>query len=266
MPLNWMNTDELSFNSLMLLEEAQIRWFPDFHLPLPELAAALRGNPAVEWYLCHKCPSVRPWLEQVLKDHPHSAEEMTAPQLRRAEQAVLRCFVDLLVYAVDPAVYDAQPFLNWDSVELTGLTKFTGKVVLDIGSGTGRLAFPAAESGARAVYAVEPVTNLRQFICAKAVKRGLKNVYAVDGLITAIPFEDGFADVTMGGHVFGDDLQAEWDELCRVTRPGGLVILCPGNNDVDNETHRFLVDQGCEWGRFEEPRDGWKRKYWRVRG
>ncbi|MEM5773486.1 MAG: hypothetical protein AAGU05_00685, partial [Anaerolineaceae bacterium] len=66
MPLNWMNTDDLSFNSLMLFEEAQIEWFPAFHLPLPEFAAALRGNPAVEWYLRHKCPSIRPWLEQVL--------------------------------------------------------------------------------------------------------------------------------------------------------------------------------------------------------
>ena len=90
-------------------------------------------------------------------------------------------------------------------------------------------------------------------------------MYAGDGLITAIPFEDGFADVSLGGHVFGDDLQAEWDELFRVTLPGGMVILCPGNNDMDNETHLFLLDQGFEWGRFEEPRDGWKRKYWRVR-
>ena len=32
-----------------------------------------------------------------------------------------------------------------------------------------------------------------------------------------------------------------------------------------DDRHRFLVEQGFAWGRFEEPRDGWKRTYWRVR-
>jgi SAM-dependent methyltransferase len=85
----------------------------------------------------------------------------------------------------------------------------------------------------------------------------------VDGLITDIPFPDGFFDVTMGGHVFGDEPEAEWRQLERVTRPGGRVLLCPGNNDVDNGVHQFLVSQGCRWDRFEEPVDGMKRKYWK---
>ena len=40
----------------------------------------------------------------------------------------------------------------------------------------------------------------------------------------------------MGGHVFGDEPEAEWRELERVTKPGGWVILCPGNNDVEDES------------------------------
>ena len=174
--------------------------------------------------------------------------------------AILERFVDLLVYALNPAVYDEQPFLKWDTRELTGLVDFQGKTVIDVGSGTGRLAFSAR--AARAVFAVEPVANLRSYIRQKARTECLANIFAVDGVITALPFPDGFADVTMGGHVFGDEPDLEWAELCRVTRPGGMVILCPGNNDVDNDTHRFLTGHGCEWSRFEEPRDGWKRKYW----
>lgn len=255
MPLNWMNTDDLSFNSLLLLERIQIQWFPSFNLPQAEFATALRANPAVDWFFRHKCPEMSPWLDDVLARHPQDLGDV-----RGCEQAILRRFVDLLVYAIDPAVYDAQPFLNWDSGELTGLVNFKDKTVLDIGSGTGRLAFTAADAGV--IYAVEPVANLRDYLRQKAAARGMKNFYAVDGLITAIPFTDGFADVTMGGHVYGDDLQAEWSELYRVTKPGGMIILCPGNNDADNETHAFLVKQGCQWGRFEEPRDGWKRKYW----
>ncbi|MFQ5616235.1 MAG: hypothetical protein ACE5GO_07230, partial [Anaerolineales bacterium] len=50
----------------------------------------------------------------------------------------------------------------------------------------------------------------------------------------------------------------------RVTKPGGMVIHCPGNNDRDNETHTYLVSQGFRWARFEEPEDGIKRKYWKT--
>jgi len=68
----------------------------------------------------------------------------------------------------------------------------------------------------------------------------------------------------MGGHVFGDHPEEEYAEMVRVTKPGGMVILCPGNNDRDEGWHSFLVDQGFEWSRFEEPGDGIKRKYWKV--
>ncbi len=132
-----------------------------------------------------------------------------------------------------------------------------------MGAGTGRLALVAAEHGA-IVFAVEPVSNLRYYLKQKAAARGLRNVYPVDGLITAIPFPDGFADVVMGGHVFGDRPELECAELHRVAKPGGAIILCPGNNDKDDAVHDLLVSQGFNWSRFEEPCDGWKRKYWKT--
>lgn len=259
MPVNWMDVSSLSFNTLLLLERVQLSWFPGW-APEAEMAIALRANPAVEWYLRHKCPELEPWLDGVMA---RESGQASAEQVRQAEVAVLQALDDLVVYAVDPAVYDAQPFLGWDSRELTSLADFTGKVVIDVGSGTGRLALAVADK-AQAVFAVEPVANLRHYLKHKARKQGIRNLYPVDGLITDIPFPDAFADVTMGGHVFGDHPQAECQELLRVTRPGGAVILCPGNNDADNDTHRFLVSQGFQWARFEEPRDGMKRKYWRT--
>ena len=74
-----------------------------------------------------------------------------------------------------------------------------------IGAGTGRLTFTAAPK-AKTVFAVEPVGNLRRYIREKAKKLDLTNIYAVDGLITEIPYPDDFADVTMGGFVFGEVL------------------------------------------------------------
>jgi SAM-dependent methyltransferase len=259
MPLNWIDTHPISFNTLLLMERAQIRWFPGW-LPEPELAIALRANPAVEWFLRHRCPEVCGWLDQVMT----RTEPCPEPQeIRSAELAVLDQIQDLVVYALDPGIYDAQPFLAWDSSELTGLVDFTGKVVVDVGSGTGRLAFLAAPVAA-AVYAVEPVSNLREYIRSRASSLGFTNVYAQDGLITALPFAPAFADVTMGGHVFGEDPTAEYAELARVTCHGGMIILCPGTSITEATAHAYLVSQGFQWSVFEEPRDGTKRKYWKT--
>lgn len=260
MPLNWMDVTDLSFNVLLLLEREQLSWFPGW-LPEPTLATALKANPAVEWYLRHKNPALDSWVEKIM---PQANPKATPQQIRKAEVTILRSINDLVVYAVNPQIYADQPFLGWDSTELSGLTDFRGKTVVDIGSGTGRLAFVAAEEGAHAVFAVEPVGNLRVFIKEQARKHGLKNVYTMDGLITALPFPDDFIDIVMGGHVFGDHPEAEYAEMARVAKPGGMVILCPGNNDRDEGWHPFLVEQGFEWSRFEEPGDGVKRKYWKT--
>jgi ubiquinone/menaquinone biosynthesis C-methylase UbiE len=142
---------------------------------------------------------------------------------------------------------------------------WVGRIVLDIGSGTGKLAFIAAQNAAAAVYPVEPVGNLRVFLREKASRLGYKHVYPGDGLITQIPFADGFADITLCGHVYGDKPEGELAELERVTRPGGMVILCPGTSMTENSTHEVLAAHGYQWAIFEEPGDGPKRKYWKVK-
>ena len=261
MTLNWINTSDLSFNTLLLLERVQISWLENLSAEdLPAMAIALHANPVISWYLQHKCPPITPWLEKVNSIDIH---ENDSESIRNAEQQIMKAINDWLVYVVDPHIYDAQPFLKWDDQELTSLIDFKDKIVLDIGSGTGRLAFLAAPN-AYAVYTVEPVANLRLYIKEKAKNSGFDNIYPVDGLITDIPFHDSFADITMGGHVFGDNPVSELVELERVTTSGGMVILCPGNNDVDNQAHSLLIDHSYSWSRFEEPQDGWKRKYWKI--
>lgn len=259
MTLNWINVSNLSFNTLLLLEREQLAWLPGW-LPETELGTALHANPAVEWFLRHKNPELDPWVDSVLeKGIPGAAEA----DVRAAEEAILRSMNDLICYAVDPDIYDKQPFLYWDENELTRLVDFRNKLVADIGAGTGKLTFIAAEQDPRGIFAVEPVGNLRHYLKMKAHRLGYKNVFPISGLIDDLPFPNDFLDVLMGGHVFGNLPEAEYKEMVRVTKPGGIVILCPGNDDNDNETHRFLEEHQFNWSRFEEPQDGLKRKYWK---
>ena len=260
MPLDWMDVRSLSFNSLLLLERVQISWLPR-NTPEDALGTALHANPVVGWYLRNKCPEIAPWLDRVLEN---SSPPTSAEAARQAEETILRQINDWIVYVVDPAAYDAQPFLVWDNDELTGLVDFTGKTVIDVGSGTGRLGLVAASHGAAAVFAVEPVGNLRRYLKEKSRRMGLKNIYPVDGLIIEIPFPAEFADIVMGEHVLGEGFEAENQELWRVTKHSGMILLCPGNSDKDNNAHHFLIEHGFEWSRFEESRDGWKRKYWKT--
>jgi SAM-dependent methyltransferase len=261
MTLDWIDVSKLSFNCLLLLERVQLSWFPGW-VPEEELRIALQANPVVEWYMRHKCSQIIPWLDQVTASNA-SYPQASMERIRQAEINVMNTINDLLVYVVDPTIYDAQPFLNWDSNELSNITDFTGKVVIDIGSGTGRLAFIAAEKAA-VVYAVEPVGNLRDTIKQKAQAQEIHNIFPVDGLITDLPFPNGYADITMGGHVFGDTPVDSYNEMKRVTRLGGMIILCPGTSMPEMKAHEYLVEQGFDWSTFDEPQYGTKRKYWKV--
>ena len=260
MTVEWIDVKGLSFNTLLLLEREQLVWLPGW-LPENELATALKANPAVEWYLRNKNHELDEWIEVVMGKASQNASK---EEIRRCEETILRSINDWVCYVVDPEIYESQPFLFWDSTELYSLVNFTGKTVIDVGAGTGRLAFTAAEEGAQYVFAVEPVNNLRVFIKEKARDKGVKNIYPMSGLITDLPFPDDFVDVAMGGHVFGDNPENEYQEMVRVVKPGGMVILCPGNSDKDDEKHEFFVCQGFQWSRFEEPGDGIKRKYWKI--
>lgn len=258
MPLNWIDVHPLSINHFLLLERVQLSWMPGW-LPETELAVVLRAHPHIDWFMRHKCPAIAPWLDRVLETHPAAPDA----DLRSAELTLLNEINDLLVYAIDPAIYERLPFTAWDDRELTSLADFNGKIVLDIGAGPGRLTFAVAGL-AKTVFAVEPVDNLRRFIREKAAAHGLRNVFAVDGLLTAIPFPDDFADIVMGGHVFGDDPASEIAELERVTRPGGTVVLMPGNVDTDNAEHAALLAAGYQWAVFVEPPADRVRKYWKT--
>jgi len=258
--LGWLDVTDISFNALLLLEPLHAKYLaeqkPDIHM-----GTALKANPAVAWYLAQIHLTIRAYIESCLALADSDPAE---DGVRQAEVTVLESMQDWLIYVLDPGQYDRLPFLSWEDSSLLSMADFSNQVVLDIGSGTGRLAFTVAPQ-AKTVYAVEPVANLRRFIHEKAKQLGADNVYPIDGRITQIPLADDFADILMAGHVFGEYLEQEYSEMQRVVREGGMILLHPGTNAAnDNEAHQFLIAKGFDFDSFEEPGDGLKRKYWKT--
>ena len=152
---------------------------------------------------------------------------------------------------------------DWDSNRLLSMTEFKDKVVLDIGSGTGRLAFAAATT-ARCVYACEPVDRLREYMHEKQKRLSVKNLYVVDGSIEMLPFPDKMFDIVMSGHVSGDDFEAELREMSRVTRPGGYIIDCPGEDDRNKPEGpvKDLIEYGFRSSHYISKSGGDVYRYW----
>jgi len=260
--LNWLNVNDISFNWLLMLDKVHAVWLADFCREENEasLGIALKGNPVVYWYLEHMAPEKKDFYKRVIEKAP---KNLSQKQIREAEIKVMESINDWLVYVYDPEVYDNLPFTTWEDSELTEIVDFREKRVIDVGSGTGRLAFVAAKD-AKFVYAVEPVTRLRRYLKEKAKKLGYDNFFVVDGMVEEIPFEDNFADVLLAGHVFGDNPELEYASAERVIKNGGQMVLFPGATANDKSRHEFYIKKNFNWKEFEEPGDGMMRAYWKT--
>jgi SAM-dependent methyltransferase len=98
--------------------------------------------------------------------------------------------------------------------------------VLDVASGSGAVAIPAAEQGAE-VTAVDLSPVMVQRLARRAAADGLDNLTAhvMDG--EDLSLDDATFDVTVSqfGVMLFPDLRRGIAEMVRVTRPGGSVVL-----------------------------------------
>ncbi len=100
-----------------------------------------------------------------------------------------------------------------------------GVRVLDVATGTGNAAIPAAQRGASVT-----ASDLTPELLEAGRKRPEAEGLALDWVVAdaeALPFEDGSFDVVMSsiGVMFAPHHQAAADELVRVCRPGGTIGL-----------------------------------------
>ena len=104
-----------------------------------------------------------------------------------------------------------------------------GECVVDLGSGAGFDCFVAASRVGPGghVIGVDMTPEMLDKARATARQLGLDHVEFREGIIEAIPVEDGWADVVMSNGVLNlvADKRAAMAEAFRVLRPGGVIAF-----------------------------------------
>jgi ubiquinone/menaquinone biosynthesis C-methylase UbiE len=113
--------------------------------------------------------------------------------------------------------------LGTDVVAAAGIRP--GMRVLDVGTGTGNAALPAAAAGAE-VVATDVTPELLAVAERHARERGLTLRFETADA-QALPYADAQFDVVLSciGAMFAPDHAATAGELLRVCRPGGTVVM-----------------------------------------
>jgi SAM-dependent methyltransferase len=255
---------ELGVEDLYLLDAFQIGYLPN-RVPQREFAAVLWANPSIKRFLVTKYPPIAGFIENVLNRFGPAANQQKLEEY--SDQFVWE-IADQFVYIKRPDIYDERVDLGWDLEEVLAIVPLEHKVVIDAGAGTGRIAFAAAQT-ADLVFAVEPVSSLRQFIREKASSTGVTNLFAIDGFLHAIPLPAGFADVLITSNAVGWQLEDELPEIERVVKSGGYAIhlFSHADHEQAGPLHTLLTSPGWyyTYSRYKG-KDDWKGKYWKQIG
>ena len=236
-------------DDLFLLEAHQIADLLH-RVPAGDLAVVLQNHPRLHRFLVTRCPAVRESFAELLASQPRVA----MADVGASEQAVVWEVADWIVYQRAPEAYDTYAGVDWTIAAVTELTSLTDKVVIDAGSGTGRVAFDASPA-ARYVFAVEPVAALRQFIRSKATRQHLNNLFVLDGFLHAIPLPPASADVLLTCQAIGWALPEELAEIERVVAPGGVAMHLfgtPGAARTDLPLFQTLVKHGYRTRTYQD--------------
>ena len=238
----------LSWEDLLLLESFQIKYLPD-RVNKRAFAVLLQTYPVLLRYFISKCPSLSSFLNKIIEDFP-SAEN--SEELEELHQEALWEIADLIIYNKNPEQFDTLAPTRWEMDEIESITSIKGKVVADVGAGSGRIAFLVAPK-AEVVIAVEPLASFRNFMKEKAVNKGMNNLYVMDGTLDSIPLPDNSLDVLITSNAIGWNLKEELVEIERVLKSGGHAIhLLQAEEKDENPYHDILTSSPWNYTCLQE--------------
>ena len=151
MSFNWINPENYSINSLLLMDRWMLRQLiglgdssnfeqnPDYRRAF---AVVLKYNPVISWFVSKKCPEAASRVTMLVEEAPNG---LTSDEIRSSEVLFINEIDTMIVYLYPEDMNRLCPYIrDWEKERLLSIVDFTDKIVLDIGSGTGRLAFAAA--------------------------------------------------------------------------------------------------------------------------
>ncbi len=141
---------------------------------------------------------------------------------------------------------------------MAGLASWAGRIVLDVGCGTG-FHLPRFAASAASVIGVEPHPSLAAL--ARRRTGRLSNVDVRDGMAQSLPVADASVDVVHArwAYYFGPGCEPGLAELDRVVRRGGTAFV------VDNDPTRSTFGSWFARG-FPEVDPVAVEMFWSFRG
>lgn len=136
------------------------------------------------------------------------------------------------------------------AVAAARLDRQPADLLVDIGCGTGFLTAGLAPL-ARRVIGVDDSPGMLAVAQENMRALGLANVELRPGSVDTLPLDAGQADAAFANMVLhhAPDPQRMVQEMARVTRPGGRVVI----SDMDSHTHEwFRVEMADVWLGFTE--------------
>lgn len=169
----------------------------------------------------------------------------TRAGLDRDPGAVARMFDGVASrYDVTNAVLSFGQDRRWRRATRTVLAVGPGDTVLDVAAGTGVSTVELARSGARCVAADFSLGMLRVGRARQLARHGRALVPFVAADALALPLPDASVDAVVISFGLRNvvDADAAVAELARVTRPGGMLVVCEFSRPTWGPFRRLYTD------------------------